>query len=249
MPPAVPALVTNRLLAALPHHVCPGFLAACEPVELVFAEILAEVGERIRYVYFPTQGYISLTTNPIACRNSLGVILVGDEGMLGSTLVLGVDVALLHAQVQRGGTALRMEAAMFGRKLETSPALRAGLERYLYVVMSQQARNAVCTRFHLVEARLVRWLLMAQDRAHSNDLHITHEFLAHLLGVRRVGVTKAATELQRRRLIRYSRGNITIIDRTGMEAASCGCYAADKAVYAKIMRVRQAAGLGIELPF
>ena len=165
----------------------------------------------------------------------LEVGLVGDEGMLGATLLLGVDVAPLHALVQGAGPTLRLSTAAFRNELKQSPAFERKIRHYLYVGMRQLAQAAACNRFHLVEARLARWLLMTHDRAHANAFHITHDFLAYMLGVRRVGVTKAATALQRSALIHYHRGDITILDLPGLKAAACECYATDKAVYAQVM--------------
>ena len=233
MPPTQ-AAVGNRLLASLPRKDRQRIVAGCEPVGLPMAEFLAEPGERIRHVYFPTESLISLTTST-DMRTTLEVGLVGNDGMLGVSLILGVDVAPLHALVQGEGTALRMNTAPFRRELGQSRALERVMKRYLYALMSQIAQTAACTHFHLVEARLARWLLMTHDRSHADGFHVTQEFLAFMLGVRHVGVTEATGALQMRKLISYRRGDITILDRSGLEAASCGCYAVDRAPYTQIM--------------
>jgi CRP-like cAMP-binding protein len=197
-------------------------------------EILGEVGMPTPYVYFPTVGFVSLVTADKG-RPVLEVGMVGREGMLGAQLVLGVATAPLHAVVQGAGAAWRIGASEFSRELARNSALQRGLNRYVYVTMAQLASSAFCLRFHQIGPRLARWLLMTQDRAHSDSFHITHEFLAYMLGVRRVGITTAASVLQRDGLIKYRRGAIQVLNRRGLKAVACSCYAADREAYVKVL--------------
>src|SRR6267378_1378471 len=213
---AKPQPAANSVLAALPPGTYRHLLSGLEPVALAFGEVLYEPGAPIREVYFPTAGLVSLLTL-VEGRLALEVGLVGREGMVG--------VSPIRALVQGGGTALRMSAARFRRELRRSPPLQRELFRYTHSLMAQITQTAACNRFHRVPARLARWLLMTRDRLRSDRFYLTHEFLSHMLGVRRVGVTEAASALQRRKLIAYRRGNITILDDGGLEAASCACYA------------------------
>lgn len=224
----------NHLLAVLPRKERLHLLSGCEQVELVFGTVLSKPGEKIQHVYFPTNSFISLMTR-IDAHSSLEVALVGSEGMYGVPLMLGVDVSSLHAVVQGAGPAWRMEAELFYRAVAASNVLQQYLNRYIYVLISQLAQTAACTRFHVVEERLARWLLMTRDRAHSAEFHLTHEYLAHMLGVRRVGVTKAAGSLQKKKLISYRRGEVKINDIAGLEAASCKCYQIDQEIYKRIL--------------
>jgi CRP-like cAMP-binding protein len=144
--------------------------------------------------------------------------------MVGMPMVLGIGISAVRALVQGSGDALRMTAARFRTEFKRNPPLQRALFRYTHLLMAQVSQTAACNRFHEADTRLARWLLMTSDRLHSTDFMLTHEFLAHMLGVRRVGVTKAAEELRRRNLIAYSRGNIKILDRAGLEAAACTCY-------------------------
>jgi CRP-like cAMP-binding protein len=228
------APVDNLLLASLSAADRLRLIGDHPPVDLSLSEILSEPGDRIRHVYFPIDGFISLIT-PGVGRGQLEIGLVGNEGMLGVPLLLGVNTSPLRALVQGAGRAWRVDTATFLREVELIPALRAAFNHYLYVFLAQLMQTATCTRFHLVEARLARWLLMTRDRAHASQFHITHEFLAFMLGVRRVGVTSAASALQRRKLIRYSRGDLAVLDVRGLEKAACACYAIDKKIYARIL--------------
>jgi len=218
--------VVNHLLDSLPSGEQRTMLAGCEMVDLAFADVLCTPGEILKGVHFPIGSFISLIM-PIDNSAALEVGLVGNEGMFGLPLALGVNVSPVRAVVQGAGPALRMGAATFRRELERGPALRRRIDRYVYVQLTQLAQTAACTRFHVVEARLARWLLMTQDRAFSNTFHVTQEFLAYMLGVRRVGITTAASSLQGRKLIYYNRGNMTVLDRSGLKEAACVCYRAD----------------------
>jgi len=224
----------NQLLAELPDVERNAFMAECETVELVFGDVLLQPTQAITHVYFPIDSFISLIV-VINNDSRLEVAMAGCEGMLGSSLVLGIAEAPLLALVQGAGSALRMSAASFQRLLLDSPVLHQRLKHYLYVVMKQLAQSTACIHFHQIEARLARWLLMTQDRARTDQLKLTHEFLAMMLGVRRAGITMAAIALQTRGLIGYHRGEIKVLDRAGLIDAACECYTEDRALYAKMM--------------
>jgi CRP-like cAMP-binding protein len=221
----------NHLIERLPARDRQRVLDRCEAVQLVFGDVLCEAGVPTEYVYFPAGGFISLITQ-VDAHPSLEVGMVGHEGMVGAQLVLGVSTSPLRALVQGAGACWRMTARGFGSTLAQSPALRLELNRYVYVLMAQTAASAGCLRFHQIAPRLARWLLMTQDCAHDDHFHVTQEFLAYMLGVRRVGVTMAAGELQRRGLVSYRRGDMQVLDRAGLEHAACSCYATDRATYA-----------------
>jgi CRP-like cAMP-binding protein len=231
---AISAPITNRLLDSLSAKDRAQVIGACDEVDLAMGEVLDEKGAIIRDVYFPTGSFISLIA-AMDGNSRLEVALVGNEGVYGVSLASGVAIAPVRAVVQGAGPALRMSAAAFERELARLPALRMGLDHYSYVVMSQLIQSSGCNRFHVVEQRLARWMLMTADRAHASTFRITHEFLAYMLGVRRVGVTQAAGALQRRSLISYSRGSVTIVDRKGLEHASCSCYRSDRSTYDRIL--------------
>ncbi len=225
-------LVANRLLAALPPREYRRLLPALELVTLTFGESIYEQGKPIRHVYFPCDSLVSLLT-PVEGHMALEIGLVGREGMLGIPVALGLNDSPVLAMVRGTGTALRMPTARFRDELGGSGPLHDEVDRYIYDRMVQITQIAACNRFHLVEGRLARWLLMTRDRMGSNDLRITQEILGNMLGVLRVAVTKAASALQRRKLIRYSRGNISILDGAGLEAASCRCYQVVKRIYGR----------------
>lgn len=219
----------NKLLSHLPRSEGERFVASCERVELEFGQVLATRGQPLSHAYFPTDSFVSMIATVEG--GDLEVGMAGNEGMVGISLGLGIEDSSVRAMVQGPGLALRMNARTFHGELAKSTPLRRQMGRYAHIVMSQFAQTAGCNRYHVVEQRLARWLLMTADRAHSESFDITHEFLATMLGVRRVGVTNAASELQSQELIRYSRGHLRILDRKGLERIACSCYKADIALY------------------
>lgn len=216
-------MLKNSLLSALPRSARQRLLPLLEPVELAFGQVLYEPGDVIRQVYFPRSSLVSLLTLADG-HLALEVGLIGRDGMVGIPLVLGHRRSSVRALVQGAGTALRMATARFLAELRGNPPLRRELYRYTHALMAQISQTAACNRFHVVEQRLARWLLMTHDRVRSDRFHMTHEFLGHMLGVRRVGVTRAAQALHKLGLIGYSRGDITVRDRKGLERAACQCY-------------------------
>lgn len=223
---------SNHLLEHLPGKVRERILQQCEPVELEFGEVLCEPGQRYEHVYFPQTSFISLM-EIVDAHPPLEMGLIGNEGMLGVTLILGIQEIPFRAIVQGSGTANKMPVRNFKQILLENPSLRRVLNRYLYVTMLQLSQTGACTHFHEVEARLALWLLLVHDRAPANHFYLTHQYLADMLGVQRSAVTIAAGALQQRGLISYSRGEINILDRNSLEGVSCKCYAAINEDYAK----------------
>jgi CRP-like cAMP-binding protein len=220
----------NQVLASLPTKECGRLCSQLEPVTLRFGQVLYQPGGKIKHVYFPIDCLISLLT-AVDKRRTLEVGMVGNEGMAGMPFILGMGVSGVRALVQGGGNALRIESAAFRVEFAQNLALQQALYRYTYALMAQISQTAACNRFHPAQARLARWLLMTRDRVDSDEFPLTHEFLAHMLGVRREGVTEAARTLKLRKLIDYSRGRIRILNVRGLKASSCSCYAIVKAVF------------------
>jgi CRP-like cAMP-binding protein len=226
--------MTNDLIDGLPRADRERILKNCVPVDLVLGAVLCEARRPIVHVYFPLTGFISLVAS-VTGHPPLEMGLIGSEGVLGVTLVLGVALAELRGVVQGTGTALRMTGPQARRELKRSPALRRTFSRYLYVILAQNSQSAACACFHHIEERLARWLLMTHDRADKDYFYLTHSFLADMLGVQRSAVTIAAGALQSRSLIGYTRGRIHVLNRRGLEAASCECYQAITRDYAELM--------------
>lgn len=216
--------IKNRLLAALPRSDYQRLLPSFEAVTLDFGDVIYEPGDAIKHIYFPDDSLVSLLTLANG-HLALEVGMVGCEGLVGAAYALGAGVTPVRALVQGSGSAMRMKAPAFRREFLGCPPLQRLVHRYIHALMGQIAQTAACNRFHVIEERLARWLLMTRDRVGSDHFRLTHDFLGHMLGVRRVGVTNAASALRQQGLIDYRRGGISILDGPGLEGASCACYA------------------------
>lgn len=214
---------TNRLLAALPKTEYKTLSAKMESVPLGFGEPIYETGEEIKRIYFPGSGIISLLST-VDIDSTLEVGIVGSEGLAGVSVFLGVGTSPNRALVQGSGFAHTISPRGFLAACKSSDKLSQAVRRYIHSLLTQISQSAVCNRYHVIEDRLSRWLLMTQDRMRTDEFQVTQDFLSKMVGVRREAVNIATRNLQRRGLINYKRGHLTVIDRPGLEAAACPCY-------------------------
>ena len=223
MSPVKSPPIANKLLAALPRKEYQALQSQLEEIPLVFEDIIYRPEVVISDVYFPNSGVISLLAG-LNERTTLEVGLVGKEGMLGLAVFMGAKASQNRAVVQGTGTAMKMKASAFRRECNNGGDLPRLLRRYTSSLLTQISQAAVCNQFHSVEERLARWLLMTHDRMATDEFQLTQEFLSNMLAVRREAVNKAAGKLQKLKLITYSRGRLTVLDRAGLEANACSCY-------------------------
>jgi CRP-like cAMP-binding protein len=225
---------SNRILSAAPRDEYERLSPRLEYVELGREEVLYQAGEHMPHVYFPYSGTISVVI-PMEDGDQVEVGVVGREGMLGLPLVLGTDTAPIRAFAQVTGGAMRMTAADFAEEVGRRGRLYTLLLRYAQAFYVQTAQTAACNRLHPLEQRLPKWLLTTRDLAESDDLELTHEFIAVMLGVRRAGVTEALGALRSEGLIDHSRGRIRILDAERLGRASCECYRVIKGEYERLV--------------
>jgi CRP-like cAMP-binding protein len=197
-------------------------------VALTFGDVLYEPGETIKFVYFPQDSIVSLLS-PMSARSTLEVGMVGNEGMAGLSVFMGVNSSLTRAIVQGSGSAMRLSAAAMRLESNRLSSFHRLLHRYSHSLLAQVSQSSACNRFHSVNTRLARWLMMTSDRLGSDEFRLTQEFMSNMLGVRREGVNKAAGILQTEKMIHYSRGMITILNRNLLEDSACQCYSIIKA--------------------
>jgi CRP-like cAMP-binding protein len=217
----------NRLLAAFPSADIEQYFVNLTPISLSLRDVLVDAGAPIENVFFVEEGLACILTK-MANGSTIEVGMIGYEGMVGVTALLGDTTSAHQIIVQIPGTALRMTASLCKAAFDESATVRAVIHRFMGVVLDQSAQTAACNRLHTMEQRLARWLLTASDRARSDIMPMTHDFLATMLGVRRTGVSEVASALQRSGLIQYRRGRVRITGRAALEATACECYGLDR---------------------
>ncbi len=224
----------NHLLAALPLAELGRWLPQLEWVEMPLGQVLYESGRTLGHVYFPTSAIVSLL---YVMENgaSAEIAVVGNEGLVGISLFMGGNSTPSRAVVQSAGAGYRLKAALMKDEFDRAGPVMHLLLRYTQALITQMAQTAVCNRHHSLDQQLCRWLLLSLDRLKSNELAMTQELIANMLGVRREGVTEAALKLQAAGLIRYARGRITVLDRPGLEMRTCECYAVVKREYDRLL--------------
>ena len=237
MPFTKDILVTNSLIELFSTKDRIDLIARCEAVNIVFGDVIGNPHDHIQHVFFPLDSIISWL-KIIDDNVALGVALIGSEGMLCVSPLLGVNITPCRAVVQKGGGALRIEVSSFMKLLINRAEMESILKRYIFVCFNQTMQTAACAHFHSIEQRLARTLLLLKDRAQSDSFHITQESLGTMLGVRRVGITKAAIVLHKKKLISYSRGELVIDNALELEAISCHCYQSDKEIYNQILKLK-----------
>lgn len=227
----------NHIIRLLPPKDRRQLLDHCEPFDLVLSQELSVRGKPLAFAHFPNEGFLSLVIH-VDSHPPLEVGMVGVESMLGSELVLGTAATPWRALVQGAGSSWRIEASVLRAQSAAMPALEKLLRACVLIRLHQQALASACQRYHAIAPRLARWLLMSQDRSRTECFHVTQEFLALMLGVRRVGVTEAASRFQSSGLIEYHRGELTVLNRAALEDEACSCYAADKKIHNRLMKAR-----------
>ena len=232
---SVSAPIQNHLLGALPHEVVERLLPHLSVAPMPLGKVIYESGVEMKQVYFPNPGCIVSMLYVMEDGSSAEIAVVGEEGMVGIALFMGGGTTPSRAIVQSAGDALTLPAKAFTREFATHGTLQVLLLRYTQALITQMAQPAVCNRHHSVDQQLCRWLLLSLDRLPGNELTMTQELIANMLGVRREGVTEAARKLQSSKLIQYSRGRIKVLDRPGLEARVCECYAVVKKEYDRLL--------------
>jgi CRP-like cAMP-binding protein len=224
----------NHLLAALPDAEWERWVSQLEPVDMPLGKVLYESGRKLSHVYFPTTCIISLLY-VLENGASAEIAVVGHDGLVGVSLFMGGESTTSRAVVQSAGKGFRLKAALMMQEFNRAGPVLHLLLRYTQALITQMAQTAVCNRHHSLDQQLCRWLLLSLDRLPSNELRMTQELIANMLGVRREGVTEAAGDLQNAGLIQYQRGHITVLDRTSLEQRSCECYSVVKKEYDRLL--------------